>query len=316
VTAPDFSVVVPTYRRPDALRRCLAALGGLDRRGPSFEVLVADDGEGGTEAIARSVEAAALGGRLRLLALPHAGPAAARNAGARAATGRWVAFTDDDCEPRPGWLAGFAAGFAAHPSAALGGRTVNRLDRSLLAEAHHLLVEFCSRAALARDRSSRFFPSNNLALRRDAFLALGGFDESFPFAAGEDRDLSARWLASGGELLEAPEAEIDHGHAFGLAGWIRMHARYGRGARRFRRLRAERSGGEIHLEPLRFYLGLLRSPFAAPRARRPARLSAGLLVAQLAHAAGYLREWAAEGRAAAPARTGGALGRRAQGSGS
>lgn len=295
---PDFSIVVPTYRRPETLRRCLAALARLDPAGPGFEILVADDG-GAAVPDERALAAAGA----RLLRLPHAGPGAARNAGARAARGRWLAFTDDDCEPRPEWLSGFARTFALHPGAALGGRTVNRLSESALAEAHQILVEFVSHAASARDPRSRFFPSNNLALPREAFLRLGGFDQSFPFAAGEDRDLCARWLAAGGELREAPAAVLDHGHALDLAGYCGMHARYGRGARRFRRLRAAREGGAVHLEPLRFYLRLVATPLAVPRRRRAVRLCLALLLSQACHAAGYLREWTSEAPSARPGST-------------
>jgi GT2 family glycosyltransferase len=289
--SPDFTIVVPTYRRPAALRSCLAALAQLDPAGPRFEVLVADDG--GADG-ATADEAALAAARARLLRLSHAGPGAARNAGARAARGHWLAFTDDDCEPRPDWLTGFANGFALRPEAALGGRTINRLIDSTLADAHQILVDFVSHATLARDRHSQFFPSNNLAMPREAFLRLGGFDERFPFAAGEDRDLCARWLDASGTLCEAPEAVIDHGHALDLAGYCRMHARYGCGARRYRRLRAAREGGVVHLEPLRFYARLVAAPLARPRSPRAARLCLALLLSQLCHAGGYLREWASE----------------------
>ena len=290
MSAPDFSVVVPTYLRPETLRRCLTALARLDPAGPRYEILVADDGGDG---IMAGEEVLAATGAC-LLRLPHAGPAAARNAGARAARGRWLAFTDDDCEPRPDWLNGFANQFALRPGVALGGRTHNALSGSALADAHQILVEFVSHAGLGRDRHPRFFPSNNLAMPREEFLRLGGFDQRFPFAAGEDRDLCARWLDASGELHEAPEAVIDHGHALDLAGYCRMHARYGRGARRYRRLRAARSGGAVHLEPLRFYARLVTAPLARARSPRAVRLCLALLLSQLCHTGGYLREWASE----------------------
>src|SRR4051794_19968422 len=94
------SVVVPTYRRPDYLDRCLGALAGQDFDPSSFEVVVADD----AAAEETRAQVAQWSGRfpsaLHYVAVrgPH-GPAAARNAGWRASTGGVIAFTDDDCVP-------------------------------------------------------------------------------------------------------------------------------------------------------------------------------------------------------------------------
>ena len=291
MSAPDFSIVVPTYRRPEPLGRCLEAMARLDAGSPTFELLVVDDG-GGLETAAVEGGLDALSDRCLILRVSHGGPAAARNAAARAARGRWLAFTDDDCEPRPDWLHGFAAGFERAPEAGLGGQTINRLVGSVFASSHQLLVDFVAGDA----NSSRFYPSNNLALPRRRFLEIGGFDCSFPFAAGEDRDLCARWQSSGGELAAEPRAVIEHGHAVDFAAYCRMHARYGRGARRFRRLQAERNGGRVHLEPLGFYLDLLKVPLEPQRSRRAMRLCMALLLSQVCHGGGYVREWLEERR--------------------
>jgi glycosyltransferase involved in cell wall biosynthesis len=294
VTVPDFSVVVPTFRRPEPLARCVASMARLDANGPSFEALIVDDGGGDVDVASAAAGLRALDRRCEVLRVAHAGPGAARNAGARAARGRWLAFTDDDCEPRADWLCGFAAGFERRPGAALGGRTINRLDTSVLASAHQLLVDFLTHGAPSAANGARFFPSNNLALPRERFLEIGGFDHGFPFAAGEDRDLCARWQAAGGELGAEPRAVIEHGHALDLSGFCRMHARYGRGARRFRRLEAARHGARVRLEPPRFYAGLLAAPLRGRRPVRAALLSLALLLSQLCHAGGYLREWLVE----------------------
>ena len=295
MSAPDFSIVVPTYRRPQPLGRCLEAMARLDAGSPTFELLVVDDGGGlETAAVERGVDA--LGDRCEILRVSHAGPASARNAGALAARGRWLAFTDDDCEPHPDWLHGFAAGFERAPEAGLGGQTINRLIGNVYASSHQLLVDFVAHRAPGKTIGSRFYPSNNLALPRRRFLDLGGFDCTFPFAAGEDRDLCARWQADGGELAAEPRAVIEHGHAVDFAAYCRMHARYGRGARRFRRLQAQRNGGRVQLEPIGFYLDLLKVPLARPRSGHAMRLCVALLVSQICHAGGYAREWLGERR--------------------
>jgi len=289
---PDFSVVVPTYGRPEALARCLAALERLDRGGPTLEVLVVDDGGAGTldslvAPMRRRMD-------VTLLRQAHAGPGAARNAGLGAARGRWVAFTDDDCTPRPGWLAGFAHRFAEHPGGGLGGRTLNHLGTNLYCAAHQVLVDYITRAAHRDAAGHRFFPSNNLAFPAEALRSLGGFDTSFPFAAGEDRDLCDRWVGSGRRLAHAPEAVVEHAHPLGLVRFCRMHHRYGRGARRFRRVVASRNGGRVSLEPSTFYVNLVLAPLFLGRSRRAFSLCAALFLSQVCHAAGYAWERCSE----------------------
>ena len=93
------SVVVPTRDRPESLRRCLGALRAQDLA--ELEVIVVDDGSRDRGAVEAALAGAAPG--VRLLRTPGRGPAAARNRGVRAATGEVVCFTDDDCEPEPGW---------------------------------------------------------------------------------------------------------------------------------------------------------------------------------------------------------------------
>ena len=99
---PLFSVVIPTYGRPRQLTACLQSLARLDDSRGAFEVIVVDDG---SETPPQAAIAAA-GVRLdvALLQQSHAGPAAARNAGALKARGAFLAFTDDDCQPAPDWL--------------------------------------------------------------------------------------------------------------------------------------------------------------------------------------------------------------------
>jgi glycosyltransferase involved in cell wall biosynthesis len=287
MSGPDFSIVIPTYERPQALLRCVGALEKLEAGGPRFEVLVVDDGGG--SALPRLLEPLRARLPLTLLRQEHAGPGAARNLGVSAARGRWVAFTDDDCMPEPGWLAGFAGAFARVPDGGLGGRTLNLLGANLYATATQLLVDYVSQPHPGAG-PPRFFASSNLAFPAEPLRALGGFDASFPFAAGEDRDLCERWLAAGHPLAGVPDAVVRHDHPLGLARFCRMHHRYGRGARRFRRKLAARDGGRVRLEPAGFYVGLLLAPLAAAPARRAAPLCAALLLSQLCHAAGYAWE--------------------------
>src|ERR1700687_4271431 len=102
VQQPLFSIIVPTYARPLELVDCLEALARLEFRRDSFEVIVVDDGSPSPPAAV--VERFRDRLTLNLVTAPHGGPAAARNRGAERATGKFFAFTDDDCRPAPNWL--------------------------------------------------------------------------------------------------------------------------------------------------------------------------------------------------------------------
>ncbi len=201
-----FSVVVPTHNRAATLARCLAGLEAQSHA--EREIIVVDDG--GSDATA---EVAAQFPVARLLRQEHAGPAAARNRGIAEAAGGIVAFTDDDCLPPQDWLARLAEGFCRHPEAAgVGGR--------LLAPEHlrrtNALARFEEHVARVRHGAGDHEVlsgfdcpaggTNNMAYRRAALLDAGGFDESFPYAAGEDADLKLRLAQSGALFLYVPVA--------------------------------------------------------------------------------------------------------------
>lgn len=283
---PAFSIVVPTRDRPRELASCLAALALLRYRSDGYEVIVVDDGSCvDLEAVVapyRDVMA------LRLLSQPSAGPAAARNRGAAAADGEVLAFTDDDCRPDPTWLARFATHLAADPLCGLGGRTVNDLAHNRYATAAQLLIDYLFAYYSAPSRVP-LYTSSNLALPRAVFREVGGFDEAFRRAGGEDRELCDRWVHAGYRLRFAPDAVVHHAHELDLRGFIRQQYNYGCGAVRFHRARAQRESGRVLPEPLRFYRELLLYPFER-RVERPLGLAVLLAVSQMANTTGFLSE--------------------------
>src|SRR5262245_15794055 len=185
-----FSVVIASRREYSHIRSCLNALAAQEYPTDSFEVIVVDDGSRVPLAPAVAEFASRL--QTRVHEQGNAGPAAARNAGARLATGDLLAFTDDDCVPARGWLRQLADTIAEHPTALVGGSVVNGLPHDHFAEATHRLITFLHES-YGDDSARRFFTSNNMAVSRACFLAAGGFDESFRFAGGEDRELCERW---------------------------------------------------------------------------------------------------------------------------
>jgi GT2 family glycosyltransferase len=193
------SVVVPTFRRPDLLARCLAALIRQRFDADRFEVIVADDGnDQSTRATVENMQSACV----RILYVPvtgNHGPAAARNVGWRAAAGKVIAFTDDDCIPDSGWLAAGIEAFADPSVAAVTGQTIVPLPPQP--------TDF-ERDTAGLERAE--FITANCFCRREALESIGGFDEQFTSAWREDSDLHFRLLDMGGRICKATDAVVVH----------------------------------------------------------------------------------------------------------
>lgn len=282
------SVIIPTHNRPERLRECLNALACQSQTGVDFEVLVVDDGsEPSMEPTVRSVQ----GLVIHYIRKPQGGPASARNLGASEAGGRYLVFLDDDCQPPRDWLGRIAEAVEANPGAILGGRTVNKLSGNKYSSASQLLVDFLYHYYQGADEG-RFFTSNNLIVPKQDFEALGGFDEGFRRAAAEDREFGYRWIAEGRPLVFLPTILLYHSHQLSLPSFLRQHFNYGRGALRYWKLRSQREGKSIRVEPGRFYFRLVTYPFTIAELSLPQRLSMAFLmcVTQLANAMGFFWE--------------------------
>lgn len=186
----DYSVVAPTIGRPSLhvlLRSLACASGPLPQR-----VVVVDD-----RAHAEPLELPDLPRELleRLVVLRSGGrgPAAARNCGWRATSSRWVAFVDDDVELTSSWRAELHEDLA-HASERVGG-VQGRIDVPLPAERPPTDWE----RNVAGLMESVWITAD-MAYRRTALDAIGGFDERFVRAYREDADLAIRIRAAGYEL--------------------------------------------------------------------------------------------------------------------
>jgi GT2 family glycosyltransferase len=162
---------------------------------------------------------------------------------------------------------------------AAAGTTMVAPGSSSASVASQLIADFLVERGRGNARRLAFAPTNNLACRA-ALLAEVPFDESYPLAAGEDRDWCARLVEAGYELVFEEEARVVHAIDEQGAFWRRNY-NYGRGGQRFR----SSHPGVGRREPMRFYAALVREGF-----RRGPAVGALICVAQVATATGRLRE--------------------------
>jgi glycosyltransferase involved in cell wall biosynthesis len=283
---PAISVIIPTYGRPERLRYCLAALSAIDYPRDRFEVIVIDDGS----RIPPSTVVAEFAKHVnvKLIQQRHAGPARARNLGAKSSCAEFLAFTDDDCAPTPTWLTTIEACLRATPNQLIAGRVINALPRNPYSSASQILIDYLVGYFNANFQSACFVTSNNIGIARRDFFEAGGFDNSFRNAAGEDREFGDRWKNLGRVVNFRPELVVEHAHELTLRRFWQQHFNYGRAAWSFHLSRLTRGSHVISLEPWTFYRDLVIYPFKQPQATRPLFLAALLILSQIANAFGFV----------------------------
>jgi GT2 family glycosyltransferase len=215
---PRISVVVCSYNGARTLRDCLDGLQRLQY--PDFEVIVVDDGsKDATPEIAAQY-------RCRLIRTENRGLSSARNTGMEAATGEIVAYTDDDARPDPHWLYYLADAFRRTPDAAIGGPNIVPPGDGWIAQ--------CVAASpggpahvLLSDQEAEHIPGCNMAFRKAALQAVGGFDVRYR-TAGDDVDLCWRLSERGLKLGFRAGAMVWHHRRGSVRTYWKQQVGYGR----------------------------------------------------------------------------------------
>lgn len=213
--APRASIVIPVY---DQLAHTLQCLRALAEHPPAaaFEVIVVDDGS--SDATPQRLPGIA--GLRYHRRRSNGGFVAACNEGAALARGEFLVLLNNDTVPQPGWLDALLATFDAEPGAGLVGAQLRYPD-GRLQEAGGVVFSDGSawnygryespddpRYAYLRDAD--YVSGAAIALPRELFLALGGFDAEYAPAYYEDTDLAFRVRAAGRRVIYQPAAVVVH----------------------------------------------------------------------------------------------------------
>lgn len=226
------SVVIVTMGASPVLDRCLAAIA-TGTRAPDEVILVDQSPDGLAGQAERRFRGAAV--PFKHLRVPPVGTSRARNIGAREAIGDYVAFTDDDCVPHPGWLAAMLD-VAREPGADAASSRVLPLPEegrgligvSLRTSTAELRFEGGGAPQAPWDIGT----GASMMFSAERFRALGGFDEEFGpgarFRAAEDIDLFERVMQAGAPVAYTPDAVVYH-QMKPRRGWLTRQIPYGYG---------------------------------------------------------------------------------------
>jgi GT2 family glycosyltransferase len=194
------SVIVPALNEASVIGQCLAALKRQKLPSACFEVIVVDNGSTDrTREIARS-----FGDSLSVTVLERRGDriSALRNFGAAVARGGFLAFLDADCIAPEHWLQHTADLLRADDFRIIGAQYRIPADSAWVAKAWY------GDLWLMKDGPVSYVPGGDLAINRELFMNLGGFDETI--VTSEDTEFCERAAASGIPILAVPSLSAIH----------------------------------------------------------------------------------------------------------
>jgi len=234
VFLPKVSVVIPTFNRKEKLKHTLKSLSYQTCSKNRYEILVVDDGStDGTDSFLKRAKKEIP--NLSYFRQQNKGPAAARNLGIGKSDGEIIFFTDDDCIVPRDWIEKFIHMYERHLEVAGVGGYLEANEDTLKTNIFARYESYMSRTAYRTDRGEYIgsfeCPAGgtcNMSYRKSVLEEVGGFDETYPVAAGEDADLKLRICLNGHKLAYVP-VKVIHIQDYGAQRFIRQNIARGVG---------------------------------------------------------------------------------------
>jgi glycosyltransferase involved in cell wall biosynthesis len=253
--ACQITVVIASYKRPDALTTALASLRRQTLSSSAFEVAVVIDGVDETEAQYRRVLDAACAGepfRVRYEFQANAGQSVARHRAILAASTPWICVIDDDMDLLPAFLEAHLAALTAGTSKTVViGRVIpeEKWEAAPLYEAvrtSHMLEWHDVLGRGEQEPWGYTLVTQNVSFSRAFYLEVGGFDKALRL--GEDSELGLRFEFAGGRFVFSSQAAAIHRSRVGsYDAWLRRCVEYGRSGVYI----YEKLGRDLRAHPLR-----------------------------------------------------------------
>lgn len=221
------SVVVPAYNDARALKKTLVSLNSQTYPKDKFEIIAVDDGS--ADDTRECVESTWKINDTPIIYLTqaHKGPAAARNLGIVNARGSIIAFVDSDCVAAADWLEKISDGYDDAKIAGIGGRI-------MAAPTSSEISRYCAYIGMNErpevDKTGiRYLITGNASFRKECLLRVGGFDERYDFAGGEDPNICYRLRELGYIFQYNPSAVVYNAHKHTFRQLIATYFNYGKG---------------------------------------------------------------------------------------
>ncbi len=215
-----FSIIVPTYNRKEKLLKCIKSLQNQDFDHEKYEIIVVDDGSNdGTYQILKKEDV------IPLRINERSGPSVARNFGIEKANGKYIAFTDSDCEVPKNWLASFYKAYKENPDIVGVGGSIGNPGNGVFEKyetACYQKYEAKSGEYISKFRDEYPFALGNMSYTKAALELVGGFNEKIPYyCSGEDAQLKGKILKRRKKLLYIPIA-VTHNHTYSISSFYKQ----------------------------------------------------------------------------------------------
>ncbi len=211
-----YSIIIPCYNCEKTISNTLNSL--LEQKTKKqFEIICVDDGSiDNTKKEIQKIKSKKVG----YFYQKNKGPAKARNIGAKKAKGEIILFIDSDCVAEKNWLEEMIKPFDDKKVVAVQGAYKTK-QKELTARFSQIEIEE-RYEKMKKSKSIDWVGSYSAAYNKKEYFSVGGFDESFPIASGEDPELSYKLHEKGGRIVFNPRAIVYHFHPKKLSKYLKI----------------------------------------------------------------------------------------------
>lgn len=243
------SVVVPAYNSAKTIGNAVEALLAQDYPKENLEIILVDDGsDDETGEIVKKYP-------VKYLYQKNKGPAVARNLGWKFSSSNIVCFTDSDCVPEKDWISKIIKAYTSEQIAGVGGSYDIVNSESLFASCIH---EEIVQRHLKMPKEVNYLGAFNVSYRRSILEEVGGFNESYSDASGEDNDVAYRVVKKGYTLIFDKNIRVGHYHPTSLLRYLKQQFKHGFWRMKLYKDHPDMSKGDVYAG----LLGFVQPPLA------------------------------------------------------